>query len=35
MWYRSVLKAFLLGTNTCYRGFARNRHVLMGYYEEK
>jgi len=32
---RSVLKAFLLGRNTCWRGIARNRHVLMEYYEEK
>jgi len=32
---RSMLKAFLLGRNTCWRGFARNKHVLMGYYEEK
>jgi len=25
---RSVLKAFLLWRNTCWMGFARNRHVL-------
>ena len=26
---------FLLGRNTCWRGFARKSHVPLGYYEEK
>jgi len=32
---RCMLKAFLLGRNICWRCFARNKHILMGYYEEK
>ena len=30
---RCMLKAFLLGRNICWRCFARNKHILMRYYE--